>query len=464
MNVIHPELWTADSNEVFEVSLVKGDGATVGHAFNPKFTYPIFGEAEAIYGFKELEIELKLGSASLIPFLKVTYSAKLEDKAKLATVIREDKRLRQQEQGEDQEEVKDEDEKDKEKDKDNNDPEATLRKFLPHDAFSDEKAWLDEVGKAETEFTPPGVLMSSYSHDNKSYEVWKAPISDPLQQVLHYRMQIFVLLLVEGGSYIDATDDRWWIYTLYEKSSEGKYTFAGYSTVYSYLWYKNAETYTLFGESDNNSSNGFVNFYQRKRISQFMILPPFQGQKHGPRLYNILMDEFCNDPMVKEVTVEDPNVAFDDMRDRCDMQRLDKLGVWKDDGFTDAPVSKAWIAQMQEKTKIIPRQFLRCVEMALLRRVNKRNREAYRQYRLQVKQRLFKHNREALKDLDKWQRIEKLNETYKSIELDYYRLIEGIPTEEHEESTIEQPIRNKGRGKRAQLEDEADASKRAKLE
>lgn len=308
------------------------------------------------------------------------------------------------------------------------------------DTFTDESEWLAHISSAAPAFKPPGVLLASYSSevsgDKTVFEIWKSPILDPLQQELHARMQIFVLFFIEAGSFIDSTDDRWRIYSLYSKSSSGVYSFAGFSTVYSYLFYKNAKTYDTSNSTPDESSQDFFNLQHRKRISQFIILPPFQGHHHGAHLYNCLMDEFYRDPLVKEVTVEDPNIAFDDLRDRCDLERLDKLGIFNDEAFTDAPVAPEWIRFAREQCKIIPRQFERLVEMALLRRLKKSNTRQYKAYRLQVKQRLFKHNKEALKDLDRFERIEKLDETYRSVEEDYYRLLQVLPAPEYVEPKV----------------------------
>ncbi|KAH9272828.1 histone acetyltransferase type B catalytic subunit [Batrachochytrium salamandrivorans] len=46
------------------------------------------------------------------------------------------------------------------------------------------------------------------------------------------------------------------------------------------------------------------------------------NQTHGRTLYTSLMDRFIRDTRVGDVTVEDPNDGFQDMRDRCDVQRL----------------------------------------------------------------------------------------------------------------------------------------------
>lgn len=49
--------------------------------FQPTFTYPIFGEKEMIYGYKNLQIEVNMASGSLKQYLNVTYDEKLDSQA-----------------------------------------------------------------------------------------------------------------------------------------------------------------------------------------------------------------------------------------------------------------------------------------------------------------------------------------------------------------------------------------------
>jgi histone acetyltransferase 1 len=44
--------------------------------FNPKFTYPIFGEDERIFGYQNLKINLRLHARDMRPNVKVSYSKK----------------------------------------------------------------------------------------------------------------------------------------------------------------------------------------------------------------------------------------------------------------------------------------------------------------------------------------------------------------------------------------------------
>ena len=65
----------------------------------------------------------------------------------------------------------------------------------------------------------------------------------------------------------------------------------------------------------------------------------------------------------------------------------------------------------------------RCFELALLRNLDKRNKAQYKAFRLQVKERLYRHNAEALATIEKEERKEKLHETFLGVEEDYHRIL-----------------------------------------
>jgi len=46
--------------------------------FHPKFTYPIFGDDEKIFGYKDLKISLRFRANDMRPHVHTTYSKKLK--------------------------------------------------------------------------------------------------------------------------------------------------------------------------------------------------------------------------------------------------------------------------------------------------------------------------------------------------------------------------------------------------
>ncbi|KAJ8589991.1 histone acetyltransferase type B catalytic subunit [Rhizopogon salebrosus TDB-379] len=418
--------WTADANDALNLSLVRAeeDKQVLGEEetyeeFHPSFTYPIYGEDEKIYGYQDLVIDLRFASGSLAQYLSVRYAKKLDASTTVDNV------------------------------------EGILKEFIPPDYDTDEEAFLARVEEDAASFKPMGKLTHSYTRRIPSttesasatsevveYEVYHATWNDPGFREYHRRMQIFILLYIEAGSYINEDDDAWEFALLYEKrkrqSGTKTYHFIGYSSLYNFY---------CFPEM------------LRMRLSQFIIIPPYQRQGHGSELYNAIYNYVLSRPSLSELTVEDPAEAFEDLRDRNDLRMLlaneqfiqegfggevvshgggkvrkpksraratpmgVSSGTVKGKGKMGPPVDKAWAEKWRTDLKIAGRQFQRLVEMLILRHLDPADNRAARAYRLQVKERLYRFNFEILAQLEKEERLEKLEETFQSLRDDYLRIL-----------------------------------------
>ena len=210
----------------------------------------------------------------------------------------------------------------------------------------------------------------------------------------------------------------------------------------------------------------------RERISQFLILPPYQHRGHGSAFYNALINSFLSDPTIREITVEDPNEAFDDLRDYCDLSRLRNYPVFTKTLRINTSSTSAGpqgrlatsiilpmptLAALRTETKLAPRQFARLVEMQLLSLMSSKYTQAsrldrrkfgrskssspdertYHLWRLIVKQRLYKRNRDQLAQLDRKERLEKLEQVLADQEEDYLRLLAAFDKDSSSSSTHE---------------------------
>ncbi|KAG8992236.1 histone acetyltransferase 1 [Tulasnella sp. JGI-2019a] len=419
--------YTADSNEALCLSLVRarddadalsGSEKNLVSEFNPKFTYPIFGEEEKIYGYEDLEVQLKFTSGSLQQFLSINYSSKLSGAGSKVA----------------------------------DDVEQTLFKFIPPDYVKSSAAFQKRVEADATTFRPVGEKIYSYtrkaegapndkgkgkasdeavSEDDETavvYEVYWANWETPGFREYHRRMQLFVLLYIEGGSYIQEDEDKWEFVVLYEKrrrrdaARTETYHFVGYSSLYSfYCWPDRV----------------------RLRLSQFVITGPYQNKGHGAQLYNAIYQRTVGRDSIAELTVEDPSEAFEDLRDKCDLRMLFKdskfleeaYGLSDDDGEVRSapppsakgklgpPTNKEWAQRWKEQLKIAGRQWSRLIEMLILRSLPLQDAVINRAFRLQVKERLFRFNYEIMSQLDKQERHEKLEETFVSVRDDYRRIL-----------------------------------------
>lgn len=298
-------------------------------------------------------------------------------------------------------------------------------------------------------------------------------MADPAIKQLNSRIQILTSLLIEGGSYIgqnlesesseqDFSDaDRWTLFFLYrtQKSDEDpnrtSYVFVGYSTVYRFFYFASPPTPPPESGDAWELPKGDLDLAElpcRTRLSQFVILPPFQGKGNGVKLYKSIFQHYHNNPQTHEFTVENPNEAFDDLRDTCDIAFLKTFPEFNSlrlDGSVTIPetgviprliVGGDKLEDIRLKAKIAPRQFSRVLEMHLMSQLppsvqatlnldddppapTKADKQLERIWQLIVKQRLYRHNKDVLSQIEPMERIDKLHETLSGVELEYARLL-----------------------------------------
>ncbi|ORX99787.1 histone acetyltransferase type B [Basidiobolus meristosporus CBS 931.73] len=369
--------WVCSSNNALELKLVR-PLPKPAEGFHPAFTYPLFGEAEQIYGYKNLKVKLHYSSGSLATYLGIQFSETLGAKQGATEIEKE------------------------------------LMEHLGEGVYSNHDLFMAKVQEDYETFRPIGEKIHEYQSKKAKYpenvqehcfEIYKATFNTPGFKEYHRRLQIFALFYIEGASYIEEDDDRWEIALIYEKlkiDGVTSYHIVGYCTMYQYFYFPDKI---------------------RMRISQFLILPPYRNLGHASSLYNTLYQEFLSRSNIVELTVEDPNEAFSDLRDRCDLRFLMSKGTFE--GLS-APVDKSVLDSIKKQYKLHKRQASRLLEMALLKKLDKRNSKAARAYRLFVKARLYRFNEEALSSMDYNDRLVKLEETYRSVEEDYYRLLNSL--------------------------------------
>ena len=380
-----PKNWQVSSNEALKISLIQAEEGAGAVQFAPAFTYPIFGDEELIYGFKDLVIHLVFDSVTFKPFLNVKYSAKA---------------------GEDVNAQRDVLDK--------------ITPFLPAGDFveKDEGQWVDAFMQERQAFDigALGTRVDEYTRDSTTYGIYKAPlgrlaVEDPQGPLVRFwkRIQILTLLFIEAATYISLEDEPDW--DLYLTFNETDKTLVGLCTAYKYWDYRDAQSF------DASATTQY-----KEKISQFMVLPPYQGQGHGSALYQSIYAEWFGDARVTELPVEEPNESFDDLRDRNDLEMLERAGFFamlpQDPNADGLLVTDSWMCEMQHKYKIEKRQFSRLVEMALLHL----GREPY--FSVHVKRRIYIKNFEALSEMeDVEQRKKAVSDSYELVKSDYERVL-----------------------------------------
>jgi histone acetyltransferase 1 len=372
--------------------------------------------------------------------------------------------------------------------------ESNLKECLP--SPNSTLAVTDTAGLDPTsaEWKPPGTLVNSFALHGKQYEIWSANLSDHAAMGIWRNMQVLTLLFIEGASLpeLDAewSVERWTLYLLYDITPVDEdcspYTLAGFSTTYR-SWIlptldimratkslpsppasangdasiatspritQDPETF-LFKETIN-----VLETPSRDRISQFIVLPPYQGQSLGGRLYDTIFGVLVKKDFVYEIAVEDPSEAFDAMRDFSDIVYLRNMPTFNSLSLPSSlppeklrktsPIPRneilgngADLKKLRQDAKVVRRQFNRMVELHLLStlptsnrnkaritRKDKSSNENDRKYyfwRLALKDRIYQQNADVLEQLeDPVERVEKLEAAVDNQQEEYEERLEGI--------------------------------------
>ena len=102
-------------------------------------------------------------------------------------------------------------------------------------------------------------------------------------------------------------------------------------------------SYLLNFKRTRYKSIGFLSCYnyycypdkKRPRISQVLVLPPYQKCGHGARLLTAMYDHACADPLVCDITVEDPSENFTRLRNFVDALKCSSLPSFQPDKLKD---------------------------------------------------------------------------------------------------------------------------------
>jgi len=338
------EEYILDGNEALEFKLVKTaeDFNDEGKAFKPEMCHQIYGDNENIFGYKGLKVKLYMAAGSLETFVSEEWEAKV-DPAKTDGVTADDVI-------------------------------SPLVKILAPGSFTDSKdKFLTHIaGDKETKFRPMGELVNTINSEGCQYEVYKCDEATPRFRDYHERLQTWIMFYIDAASFIDIDDDNWKMFLMFEKSGgpgTESYSIVGYLTVYQYYAY---------GRDTN---------MMRPRISQMLVLPPYQRQGLGSQLLETVYRNYLNDDKVIDITVEDPSDNFVRLRDFVDTKNCMKLSAFSKEkvteGFSDDMTKVA-----AKELKICRKQARRVYEIIRLHYTSLSNMQEYKEYKLDVKKRL----------------------------------------------------------------------------
>jgi len=358
--------YVCDGNDALEFKLVKNaeDFDNSDLSFQPEMCHQIYGDNENIFGYKGLKVSLFMSSGSLESYVKHQFEDKV-DPAKTDGVTADD-------------------------------VVSPLVKILAPGSFTDNKEqFLAHVsGEKETKFRPMGELVNTITNNGIQYEVYKCEESTPRFRNYHERLQAWIMFYIDAASFIDIDDDSWRMFLMFEKSgSPGseRYSIPGYITVYQYYAY---------GRETNMT---------RPRISQMLVLPPYQRRGLGSQLLETVYKNYLSDAKVIDITVEDPSDNFVRLRDFVDTKNCLKLKEFEKsevlNGFSDKMTKAA-----AKDLKICKKQARRVYEIIRLHYTSLANKEEYKNYKLDVKKRLNIPYQKEQSQLSKLQKLLKPQE------------------------------------------------------
>jgi len=394
--------YVCDSNEALEFKLIRSaqDLEDDSVSFKPEMSHQIFGDSESIFGYKDLTVKLYYSACRLTMYLGLKAQAAIDPR---------------QYGGIEPDNVLD----------------IIKEKLQIHNVLFN----IDEFTKAlqdDESFQPFGEKLTSFTveqdNGNKNFEIYHCDTTNKKFLNFHERLQTFILFYIDAASYIDVDDPKWQFFVIYEKyrSASGStyYAVAGYSTVYEYYAYPDRV---------------------RPRISQMLVLPPFQRQGLAANLLCSIYHHYQSQDCVADITVEDPNEQFQYLRDFVDACLCSSLQSFSKEKLKQG-FNAAMAAEACSKYKINKKQARRVYEILRLKETNVHNDEEYSAYRLDVKRRLnilfqkeatlmkklkplldedpHLHNALGLKTLE--QRFEILEKLFSDAENDYKKIIRRI--------------------------------------
>ncbi|XP_067004965.1 histone acetyltransferase type B catalytic subunit isoform X2 [Anabrus simplex] len=392
------DLYVTSSNTALELKLVRKpeDLEDDSCTFKPEMTHQVFGDSETIFGYRDLKIKLYYTAASLMTYLGVTYTEKV-DASRF--------------------------------DLEADDVMGQVSKVIQPGYKTNLDDFRNDLPK-DASFVPYGELLHSFSVDaednsTRTFEVYQCDIKTPGFTSYHERLQTFILWYIDAASFIDIDDERWRFFLCFEKykgDGENRYAITGYATVYEYYAYP---------------------LNMRPRIGQMLILPPFQRRGLGCQLLSAIYQYYIPSPNVIDITVESPSDEFQRLRDYVDVKSCSEIVE-----STPELLKEGYSKKLEEafsKLKLSKRQMRRVYEILRLKFTNTEDVNDYKQYRLEVKKRLnipYQKEKADLKKLRKilseneYQatlnvvspelRMENLDREYRELEAQYKNVLEHL--------------------------------------
>lgn len=225
----------------------------------------------------------------------------------------------------------------------------------------------------------PGRLLHSLAVGGEQFELWLATACDSGASELLGRAEKVALWFIETADAVDFSDPRWEALFLVRRCGAARY-FAGYTTLFTF----------------HNPLLG-----SKMRVCQALVLPGQQGRGLGREMllavYRLVRDR----ESVVELTVEDPAPGFQRLRDAVDLEWAVREGHVSAATLGALPSCEE-VARERKITRaqaVFVLEALRYVQIVGEHRRagapgSAQSGAAFKAFRLDVKRRLFKGDKE----------------------------------------------------------------------
>lgn len=270
--------------KIFLVSNKEEVGASDSFCIDPVDLEQFFDDDGKIYGYQGLKITIWINTISFQAFADITYHSTC-DGGKGITDL---KSALQRMFGETLVEKKDD--------------------FLQ--TFSSERDYIKSIiSSGEVLQHKPSIGQNNGSNGHteaqaSNLEAVRMAVGNMPAGHLYSRLVPLVLLLVDGSSPIDITDPNWELYFVIEKKideqGDSPYKLLGFAAAYRFFHYPDTS---------------------RLRLSQILVLPPYQNKGYGRYLLDLLHNIAISEN-VYDFAVEEPLDYFQHVRTCVDTLRL----------------------------------------------------------------------------------------------------------------------------------------------
>lgn len=268
--------------KIYLVSSKEEVGASSSFTIDPVDLNQFFDDDGKIYGYQELKINIWVSSISFHAFADITYQSTSDGGKGITDLKSALQRIFAENLVEDKDEF--------------------------FQTFSTESQYIGSILSNGEVLQQKAIARHVKDHleseAEASVEVIRTVAGNMEVGHLYCRLVPLVLLLVDGSNPIDVTDPKWEIYLVVEKNIDhdggSRLRLLGFSTVYRFYHYPDS---------------------CRLRLSQILVLPPYQHKGYGRYLLEALNSVAISEN-VYDTTVEDPLDYFQHVRTCVDTLRL----------------------------------------------------------------------------------------------------------------------------------------------